>query len=90
VHSRTSLYRVTRSCYEILLAIPKKVRHETTILDPTAGQTARAARAHPEAVQRVLDPTDPHFGRFTAAGHPVGEVARIFDPTDAQHDSQLA
>ena len=56
------------------------------ILDPTAGETARAARAHPEAAQRVLDPTDPRFGRVPTAGDPAGEVPRMFDPTDPDCD----
>ena len=60
------------------------------ILDPTAGETARAARAHPEAAQRVLDPTDPRFGRVPTAGDPAGEVPRMFDPTDPDCDRQPA
>ena len=56
------------------------------ILDPTGGETARATRAHPEAAQPVLDPTDPRFGRVSTAGDPVGEVLRIFDPTDPECD----
>ena len=59
------------------------------ILDPTAGETARAARAHPEAIRRVLDPTDPRFGKLSSAGDPT-EVPRIFDPTDPECDRQLA
>jgi len=51
-------------------------------LDPTAGETARAARAHPEAGHRVLDPTDPRFGSIASAGTEVGEFPRIFDPTN--------
>lgn len=58
------------------------------VLDPTAGETARAARAHPEAVRRVLDPTDPRFGRLSPPGD-TREVPRIFDPTDPEYDGQL-
>ena len=57
-------------------------------LDPTAGVTARATRAHPEAAHRVLDPTDTRFGRSSTAGDPVGAVRRIFDPTDPECDRQ--
>ena len=60
------------------------------ILDPTAGETARAARAHPEAAQRVLDPTDPRFGRVSTAGDPVDDVLRMFDPTDPECDRRPA
>ena len=56
------------------------------ILDPTGGETARATRAHPEAVQRVLDPTDPRYGRFSAVRDPIGDLPRIFDPTDPECD----
>ena len=30
-------------------------------LDPTAGESAREARRHPEAVRPILDPTDPRY-----------------------------
>lgn len=60
-----------------------------SVLDPTAGETARAARAHPEAIRRVLDPTDPRFGRLSAA-HDTREAPRIVDPTDPEYDRLLA
>jgi hypothetical protein len=52
-------------------------------LDPTAGERARAIRAHPGDRHPIVDPTDPRYGeasvhalRGTAAARP------IFDPTD--------
>lgn len=60
------------------------------ILDPTAGKTARATRARPEPAHRVLDPTDPRFGRVSTAGDPVGDVPCVFDPTDPECDRQTA
>lgn len=50
-----------------------------TNLDPTAGETARAIRLDPEAIRRVADPMDPHYGDPSRVG---ADEARIFDPTD--------
>ena len=58
-------------------------------LDPTAGETAREARAHPDAMRRVLDPTDPRFGTLAAPGG-TRQVPRIVDPTDPEYDRQPA
>jgi hypothetical protein len=51
----------------------------TTNLDPTAGETARAIRLDPDAIHRVGDPMDPHYGDPSRVG--AGDEARIFDPT---------
>jgi hypothetical protein len=53
------------------------------LLDPTAGERARAIHLRAEVPQRVVDPTDRRFGLFPA-GDPLFGLPRVFDPTDPQ------
>ncbi len=53
------------------------------ILDPTAGERARALRLDPDAPTSVLDPTDPRYGEFReTSGDRPGDLGPIVDPTD--------
>jgi hypothetical protein len=38
----------------------------------------------------VTDPTDPRFGRLSTARDLVGEVPRVFDPTDPEYNRPQA
>lgn len=59
-------------------------------LDPTAGATARAIRAHPETPRRIDDPTDPRCGESTRhIGERVGDQL-IWDPTDPEYGERAA
>jgi hypothetical protein len=49
--------------------------------DLMAGERARVMRLHPEAAQRVTDPTDPRFGQLPT---PRSRAQRIVDPTDPE------
>lgn len=52
------------------------------ILDPTAGERARAIRARPTAPKSIPDPTDPRYGDPVPADEdPAIEALRILDPT---------
>jgi len=56
------------------------------MLDPTAGERARAIRTGPSVPVRILDPTDVRFGTFTAAIDDAPSYAgRVFDPTDPDY-----
>jgi hypothetical protein len=54
-----------------------------TILDITAGERARAIRAHPGASHPIVDPTDPRYGETSLDSRGSGAGSQpIFDPTD--------
>lgn len=58
--------------------------------DPTAGARARAMRRHPDAAQRVTDPTDRRFGEVPLeAREPSAPVRGIVDPTDPECGRRL-
>jgi hypothetical protein len=55
------------------------------MLDPTAGERARAIRARPGSRQPILDPTDPRYnGSVSAEDDRAIEARRICDPTDPE------
>jgi hypothetical protein len=52
-------------------------------LDPTAGERARAIRAHPGAFHAIVDPTDPRYREASPTSQQATAGANpIFDPTD--------
>lgn len=57
-----------------------------SMLDPTAGESARAIREHPGALPRIVDPTDPRCGQRLpdSRGYP-SNAQRILDPTDPRY-----
>jgi hypothetical protein len=55
------------------------------LLDPTAGERARAIRTSPGLPLRILDPTDIRFGAFPPADHALPDAGRVFDPTDPEY-----
>jgi hypothetical protein len=55
------------------------------LLDPTAGQRARAIRMGPAVPVRILDPTDTRFGTFPAVPDALSDAGRVFDPTDPEY-----
>jgi hypothetical protein len=55
------------------------------VLDPTAGERARAIRAHPGAPQRI-DPTDPRYGELLLdTRKQASDPPRSLDPTDPEY-----
>jgi len=52
------------------------------MLDPTAGERARAIRMGPAVPVRILDPTDTRFGMFPVADDALSDPGRVFDPTN--------
>ncbi|MBV9004335.1 MAG: hypothetical protein JOZ98_13705 [Solirubrobacterales bacterium] len=60
------------------------------ILDPTAGATARAIRAHPEAPQPVCDPTDPRYGELMPDTREDAADQPVCDPTDPEYGPSAA
>ena len=55
------------------------------ILDPTAGERARAIRGRPAVAQPILDPTDPRYHeRLPVSEDRAIEARRVFDPTDPE------
>jgi hypothetical protein len=55
-------------------------------LDPTAGERARAIRAHPDDRQPIFDPTDPRYREASLRSPRAAAAAkRIFDPTDPEY-----
>lgn len=54
------------------------------MLDPTAGERARAIRVRSELPQLVVDPTDTRCGLFTAADDAPSDVRHVLDPTDPE------
>ncbi len=55
------------------------------ILDPTAGATARAIRAHPEAPQPICDPTDRRYGELMRDTREDAADQQVGDPTDPEY-----
>ena len=55
------------------------------LLDPTAGERARALRTSPALPLRILDPTDIRFGAFPLADHALSDAGRVLDPTDPEY-----
>lgn len=56
-------------------------------VDVMAGERARTIRAYPDAVQRVLDPTDPRAGK---SQEDEGDLAVREDPTDPRYGELIA
>ncbi|MFZ0971692.1 MAG: hypothetical protein WAN22_05665 [Solirubrobacteraceae bacterium] len=56
-------------------------------VDVMAGERARTIRAHPDAVQRVPDPTDP---RADKSQKDEGDLAVCEDPTDPRYGELIA
>jgi hypothetical protein len=55
------------------------------LLDPTAGERARAIRARPGVPQPIFDPTDPRCPEVSFANEdPAADARAIFDPTDPE------
>jgi hypothetical protein len=54
------------------------------MLDPTAGERARAIRMRSAVPQLVVDPTDTRFGLPPVASAALSDAGRVFDPTDPQ------
>jgi hypothetical protein len=56
---------------------------QSSSLDPTAGERARAVHIRPDATPPVTDPTDTRYGAIPYAPWELaGSRARVFDPTD--------
>ena len=51
------------------------------LLDPTAGERARAIRMAPTLPVRILDPTDTRFGSFSS-DDALSDAGRVLDPTN--------
>ena len=61
------------------------------VLDPTAGERARAIHMGPGVPLRILDPTDTRFGMLPATDDALSDAGRVFDPTNPEYGrSRLA
>jgi hypothetical protein len=54
------------------------------LLDPTAGERARAIRMGLGVPVRILDPTDTRFGMSPLVPDALSDVGRVVDPTDPE------
>jgi len=54
------------------------------LMDPTAGERARAIRLGAGVPQLVVDPTDTRFGLFPHQDDALSDAPRVFDPTNPE------